>query len=255
MLRVAPWVVGGSALILVAGFVDGGHDPRSGSLHSPSDSSGQRSAAYADSDSSPPTSSNAISDRDHRDRRVARRDRARRAGHATRHRRLITAVLGLVVARRSGWRTSTSSRSADGSCSASAAARHAPRSPATSTPTSTCRCRRHRPVRVRDEGDAPPPSRRARTIEALALCGGPALFLFAFVASALPGVTHARTRSAGRSDRVRCLIPVAARRAGARRARAGGSGLGRAPRVRAHLVARRARRGEDAAIRDAELKA
>ena len=75
------------------------------------------------------------------------------------------------------------------------------------------------------------------TIPALGLCGGPALYLFAFVALR---VRVSRTLRGGR------LIAAIAspcfgrwpRGAGARRAHAGGNRLGRTSRVRNHLVAR-----------------
>ena len=78
------------------------------------------------------------------------------------------------------------------------------------------------------------------TIPALGLCGGPALYLFAYVA--LRSGSRARSAAAAWSQRssVRCWCrsPLPS---GARRARARGSRLGRTPRVRDHLVARGAR--------------
>ena len=87
------------------------------------------------------------------------------------------------------------------------------------------------------------------TVPAFALCVGPALYLSAYVALR---VRVSRTIGRGRVLAARGLrVAVAGRdgRAGARRARARGGGLGRAPRVRAHLVARgtRTRAGDSPA--------
>ena len=79
------------------------------------------------------------------------------------------------------------------------------------------------------------------TIPALGLCGGPALYLFAYVALRAARVAHARPRPPRRRGRLRAAVPGRARRARARRARTRGRRLGRAPRVRAHLVARGSR--------------
>ena len=76
------------------------------------------------------------------------------------------------------------------------------------------------------------------TIPALGLCGGPALYLFAYVALR---VRVSRTLGRGRLlAAVACALLCAGSpcRAGARRAHARGRRLGRAARVRDHLVAR-----------------
>ena len=80
------------------------------------------------------------------------------------------------------------------------------------------------------------------TIPALALCGGPALYLLAYVGVRVRVVAHARPRPPARRGRLRAAVPGRARRAGARRAHARRRRLGRAPRLRAHLVARSPRR-------------
>ena len=75
------------------------------------------------------------------------------------------------------------------------------------------------------------------TVPAFALCVGPALYLFAYVALR---VRMSRTLGRGRLiAAIACAAVVAgrARRAGPRRARARRRRLGRAPRLRDHLVA------------------
>ena len=78
------------------------------------------------------------------------------------------------------------------------------------------------------------------TIPALGLCGGPALYLLAFVA-----LRVRVSRTLGRGRLVAAIAsPRCGRwpcRAGARRAHAGHGRLGRASRVRSHLVARGSR--------------
>ena len=79
------------------------------------------------------------------------------------------------------------------------------------------------------------------TIPALALCGGPALYLLAYVALR---VRVSRTLGRGRLvAALACvaLIPVAHVGARARRARTRRGRLGRTPRLRDHLVARGSR--------------
>ena len=76
------------------------------------------------------------------------------------------------------------------------------------------------------------------TIPALGLCGGPALYLFAYVALRLRVSRTARPRPPDRRGRLRAAVAGRRRRACARRAHARGRRLGRAPRVRDHLVAR-----------------
>ena len=85
------------------------------------------------------------------------------------------------------------------------------------------------------------------TIAALGLCGGPALYLFAYVALRL---RVARTFGRGRLiAAIACALLLADRRcrAGARRARARSRRLGRIPRLRVHLVARGPRADSSAA--------
>ena len=79
------------------------------------------------------------------------------------------------------------------------------------------------------------------TIPALGLCGGPALYLFAYVALR---VRVSRTLGRGRLiAAIACALlwPVAVGGAGARRPHTGGGRLGRTSRIRDHLVARRPR--------------
>ena len=212
ILRIAPSSLVGAALILVAGFVEGGLKSALwvvalvvgflGPLVS--GVQGWRLAAGA-------LRRAARADRDHRDRRVPLRDRPRRREHRPRGRRdRRRGARPRRRDRRSGSRTSTSSRSGCSSCSPSGA-----------EPTRIALARDvytylHLPMvagivlfAFAMEVTLAHVGSELDTLPAFALCAGPALYLLAFVALRL---RVSRTLGRGRLvAAVACaaLFPVA----------------------------------------------
>ena len=86
ILRIAPSALAGAGLIIVAGFADGGLKPVLWVARSPWVTSGRWSSGWAAGASARALRRAPRADHDHRDRRVPDRDRPRRAGHRARHR-------------------------------------------------------------------------------------------------------------------------------------------------------------------------
>ena len=243
ILRIAPSALVGAALIIVAGFVDGGLKPIALAgrarrrLRRAAPPWGARLARAAGA-----LHRASRADRDHRDRRVPDRHRPRRESQRAQHRR--------------DRRRRARVRSRDLVLAGVLRLLPDPRPADPGRPK-----RRERAALARDvytylhlpmvagivlfafamKATLADVGGELATIPAFGLCGGPALYLLAFVALR---VRVSRTLGRGRLiAAIACaaLWPVADGRAGARRAHAGNDRLARASRLRVHLVARGAR--------------